>query len=204
MQTVGLLISAILQVILVSIIPFIWWLAFGRKEANFFKWLGFKKPVINNKVRYVIIFVTTILFLTIPLFLLISHNFINKSGLATIQFYGQGASALFPALIYAFIQTGLSEEIFFKGFLTKRLINKFGFQIGNGVQSLLFGLMHGGMFIFSLGLLKSLVIILLTGIAGWLLGWINEKESDGSIVSSWMLHGFVNYLASLVAMFAIL
>jgi uncharacterized protein len=165
MQTLNLLINAILQVILVSVIPFIWWLVFGRKEANFFKWLGLKKPVINNKVRYVIIFVTTVIFLSIPGFLII-HYFVNKSILATTQFYGQGASALLPALIYAFIQTGLSEEIFFKGFLTKRLISKFGFQIGNGVQSLLFGLMHGGMFIFSSGILKAFIIILFTGIAG--------------------------------------
>lgn len=172
-----------MQVILVSVIPFIWWLAFRRKEANFFKWLGLKKPVINNKCRYVIIFVTTVIFLSIPGFLII-HYFVNKSVLATTQFYGQGASALLPALIYAFIQTGLSEEIFFKGFLTKRLISKLGFHIGNGVQGLLFGLMHGGMFIFSSGILKAFIIILFTGIAGWLMGWINEKESDGSIVSS--------------------
>ena len=182
---------------------FIWWVIFGRKEANFFKWLGFKKPVIQNKVRYVIIFVTTVIFLSIPSFLIVPF-FIDKSVLATTQFYGQGASILVPASIYAFLQTGLSEELFFKGFLTKRLIRKFGFQVGNGLQSLLFGLMHGAMFVSSSGILGAIFIILLTGIAGWLMGWINEKESDGSIVSSWLLHGFVNYLASIFAMFTIL
>ena len=39
-------------------------------------------------------------------------------------------------------------------------------------------------------------VILFTWIAGWLMGWINEKESDGSIVTSWLLYFFVNYLAS--------
>ena len=34
--------------------------------------------------------------------------------------------------------------------------------------------------------------------------WINEKRSDGSIVSSWLLHGFVNYLASTFVMFTIM
>ena len=35
--------------------------------------------------------------------------------------------------------------------------------------------------------------------------WINEKRSDDSIASSWLLHGFVNYyLASTFAMFTIL
>ena len=78
--------------------------------------------------------------------------------LATNQFYGQGGKALIPALIYAFLQTSLSEEIFFKGFLTKRFVNKFGFQIGNGLQSLLFGLMHGAMLISSSGLLGASLV----------------------------------------------
>lgn len=203
MQIISLLISAILQVILFSIIPFVWWLIFGRKEAHFFKWLGFKKPVIKNKVRYVIVFAITVISLSIPSFLIVPY-FIDKSVLATTQFYGQGVSALIPALIYAFLQTGLSEELFFKGFLTKRLIHKFGFQVGNGLQSLIFGLMHGIMFVSSAGILGAMIIILLTGIAGWLMGWINEKESDGSIVSSWLLHGFVNFLASVIVAFNIL
>ena len=42
------------------------------------------------------------------------------------------------------IQTGLSEEILFRGFLGKRLIAKFGFAVGNVVQGLLFGTLHGG------------------------------------------------------------
>lgn len=203
MQIFSLLISAILQVILFSIIPFVWWLIFGRKEASFFEWLGFKKPVIKNKVRYFMIFVTTIMFLLIPSFLIVPY-FVDKSVLATTQFYGQGATALVPALIYAFVQTSLSEEIFFRGFLTKRLILQFGFHIGNGIQGLLFGLLHGVMFVSSAGIVGAIIIVLLTGIAGWLMGWINEKESDGSIVSSWLLHGFVNFLASIFAMFVIL
>lgn len=203
MQIFSLLISAILQVILFSIIPFVWWLIFGRKEASFFEWLGFKQPVIKYKVRYFIIFVTTIMFLAIPSFLIVPY-FIDKSVLATTQFYGQGVTALVPALIYAFLQTSLSEEIFFRGFLTKRLNRKFGFQIGNGLQGLLFGLLHGVMFVSSAGIWGAIFIIILTGIAGWLMGWINEKESDGSIVSSWLLHGFVNFLASIFAMFVIL
>lgn len=203
MQIIGLLISGILQVILVSIIPFIWWLIFGRKENSFFKWLGFKKPIIRNKIKYVVTFVATIICLSIPSFLIIPH-FVDKSVLATAQFYGEGASALIPALIYAFLQTGLSEELFFKGFLTKRLVHKFGFQVGNGIQSLLFGLMHGIFFVSHTGILGVVIIIILTGMGGWLMGWINEKQSDGSIVSSWLLHGCVNFLASIFAMFTIL
>lgn len=203
MQIISLLISAIWQAILFSIIPFIWWLIYGRKEKSLFEWLGFKKPIIKNKIKYALTFVTTIIVLLIPSLLIIPF-FIDKSIMATSQFSGQGVSALAPALIYAFLQTGFSEELFFRGFLTKRLINKFGFQVGNAVQSSLFGLMHGLMFISKVGILGVIITILLTGTVGWLMGWINEKQSNGSIVSSWLLHGCANTLASIIAIFNII
>lgn len=36
------------------------------------------------------------------------------------------------------------------------------------------------------------------------MGWINEKQSDGSIVPSWLLHGLANLIASIIAMFNLL
>ena len=104
-------------------------------------------------------------------------------------------------LIYSFFQTGLSEEIFFRGFLTKRLINKFGFQLGNSIQGFLFGLLHGALFMMLLNPLQLIIIILITGVAGYLLGWINEKQSNGSIISSWLIHGIVNTISSTWALF---
>lgn len=203
MQIIGLLISSILQLIMMSIIPFLWWIISRKKECGFFKWVGLKQPIIRNKTKYVITFIVTIVLLSVPSFLIIPL-FIDKSFMATSQFLGKGASALIPALIYAFLQTGFSEELFFRGFLTKRLICKFGFDVGNFIQGLLFGIMHGIMFISKAGLLGAIIIILLTGIVGWLMGWINEKQSDGSIISSWLLHGCANTLASLIAMFNII
>lgn len=117
MQIINLLSSAILQAILFTMIPFFWWLICGRKRSGFFKWLGFKKPMVRNKTKYVITFVFTIILLAIPSFLIIPL-FVDKSTMATSQFSGQGISALFPALIYGFLQTGFSEELFFRGFLT--------------------------------------------------------------------------------------
>lgn len=200
---INLLISAVLQAILFSIIPFIWWLIFGRKQKSFFEWLGFKKLIIKDKTKYSITFVSTVIILLVPS-LFIVPLFIDKSTMATSQFSGQGFSALIPALIYAFLQTGFSEELFFRGFLTKRLVNKFGFQLGNIIQSSLFGLMHGLMFVSVAGLLGALITILITGMVGWLMGWINEKQSNGSIISSWLLHGCANTLASIIAMFNII
>ncbi|OAB25524.1 hypothetical protein PMSD_27610 [Paenibacillus macquariensis subsp. defensor] len=85
--------------------------------------------------------------------------------------------------------------------MTKRLIHKLGFHVGNVVQGLLFGLMHGILFISAAGILGAFIIIVITGIGGWLMGWINEKQSEGSMISSWLLHGCANTLASIIVMF---
>ncbi|TYQ15435.1 UNVERIFIED_CONTAM: CAAX prenyl protease-like protein [Acetivibrio alkalicellulosi] len=202
MQSINMLLSAIVQIVLFSLIPFIWWLFTVRKHTGFLKWIGFKKPIIENKGKYIASCLVIIVFFII-LFLIVPF-LVENSNLATAQFTGQGAKALIPALIYAFLQTGLSEEIFFRGFLTKRLTGKFGFKVGNTVQGMLFGLLHGIMFLSLVGPFRSIIIIIFTGVLGSLMGWINEKQSGGSIVSSWLLHGGANICVSIVAMFSVL
>lgn len=200
MQTIMLAISSSIQVIIMSIIPFIWWALKGRKDSNFFYWIGLRKIEINNKSKYITTFLGIIIFFSITSIFtlkLVSGN----PNVATSQFAGKGISALVPVIIYAFIQTGLSEEIFFRGFLAKRLINKFDFNIGNLIQAFLFGLLHGIMFISISNLFITIAIILFTGAIGWFMGMINEKLSGGSILSSWLLHGIANVISSMIAMF---
>lgn len=64
---------------------------------------------------------------------------------ATVQqsYTGQGAAAILPILLFGMIQTGLSEEILFRGFILKRLSKKLGFQWANFLQALIFGVIHG-------------------------------------------------------------
>lgn len=202
MQIISGLISAIIQIVIFSSLPFIWWVFTAREKTGFLIWIGLRKPIIENKRKYITscVFITglfTALFLGIPFL-------VDNSNMATSQFAGQGARAIIPALIYAYLQTGLSEEIFFRGFLAKRLIGKLGFMIGNTVQGMIFGLIHGIMFLSSVGLVRGITIIVLTGILGILMGWINEKQSDGSIVSSWLLHSIANLCVSVVSMFSII
>lgn len=200
MNIINLLLSSLLQILLFAIIPFTWWWICNRKKYGFFKWLGIKKPIIQNKIKYSMIFILLIVFL-IVLSIFVVPFFADKSIMATAQFSGQGIAALIPALIYAFLQTAFSEELFFRGFLAKRLIYKFGFNVGNTLQSLLFGSMHGILFISKAGLFHTAIIVLFTAFLGFMMGWINEKQSKGSIVSSWLLHGCFNTLASIIAMF---
>lgn len=203
MEIISTFISAIIQVILFSSIPFFWWVIFGRKQAGFFKWIGLKKPKIKTKQVYSTLCIVTILLFSCMSFVLIPM-FSNLTELATSRFSGQGSKGIISALLYAFIQTGLSEEILFRGFLGKRIANKFGFAIGNTIQAILFGSLHGIMLFPAVGIGKSIIIIIFTGGIGWIMGYINERQSDGSILPSWCLHGIGNTISSILSLFNLL
>lgn len=76
--------------------------------------------------------------------------------------------------------------------------------MANGIQSILFGLLHGIMFFRFIGIMKSILIILFTGMVAYAMGYVNEKKANGSIFPSWFIHALSNLFASLVAMFSIL
>ena len=197
-QIFNTIINSIIQVIFFSIIPLIWWLVTARKKESFFKWIGLKKIVINGSMLK---FITLILIISVGYIFLISiimSELVSKTDIATNQFYKQGWVALPSILFYAVIQTGLSEEIFFRGFLGKRLINKYNFLVGNTVQAIMFGLLHGIPFGFATNnILVTILLTLLPGAFGWFQGWINEKYSSGSIIPSWIIHSLMNILSAL-------
>lgn len=191
--------SGILQVILVSLVPFIWWLVTARKKENFFKWLGLKGWGENKPLGYIVLI--AVFFLVISL---VPLYFLRGTETATSRFAGLGAAGIPAALAYAIIQTGLSEEIFFRGFLLKRIANKFGFVAGNIIQALLFGLMHGAMFFSLVSLPFAAGITLLTGAVAYCFGWVNEKKAGGSILPSWCIHALSNIAASFIALFSLI
>jgi len=194
------LISAILQVMLFSVIPFIWWLCTARKKQPFLTWIGLQKPIVLHKGRYAMYIVLSIFALFVPSFALIFF-YIDRSLLAANQFVGLGATAVIPALFYAIIQTGLSEELLFRGFLLKRVMKTFGFQVGNVVQSFVFGCVHGAMLWSVLPLHVILLVVLTTALAGYVMGWVNERIAGGSIIASWSIHSIVNFIAACLYMF---
>ena len=168
--------NSIIQIIIFSLIPFLWWLITSRKKMNFFEWIGLKKVnnIKENKL-FAWIFSVLVLFLIISVFILYSLKNVN---IASSEFTGLGIKSLPSILIYAIFNTSLPEEILFRGFLLKRIGNKFGFIVSNGIQSLLFGCIHGIIFFSAVGILKSIVITLFTGMIGWIIGYINEKKLE--------------------------
>lgn len=173
-----------------------------KKKENFFKWIGLKRIEKENmKVSLTGTLVISILFMLVSILTL---YMIKDVETATSEFKGSGISGLLPALVYAVFNTSLPEEIFFRGFLQKRLSNKFGYLIANTIQSALFGLMHGIMFFSLTGVLKTVMLILFTGTVAFAMGYINEKKANGSIIPSWIIHALSNIFSSVIAMFSII
>ena len=199
---VNKIISSVMQIILFSLIPLIWWLITARKKESFFKWIGLKKIEKENKKSSVVNMLPIAISYLIVSFITI--YLIKDIETATSEFAGMGVSALLPALIYAIFNTALPEEILFRGFLLKRIASKFGYMIANIIQSTIFGLLHGFMFFYVLGIVKTIVIIFFTGIIAFAMGYINEKKANGSILPSWFIHALSNIFASIIAMFSLI
>jgi len=193
------LLGSVFQVILFSVIPFIWWVITSRKKENFLKWIGLKK--LKKESSMVSTLIITVAATLIYCILTSSYVIKNLEGVttATSQFAGQSYIGIAAALAYGYLRTGLSEELVFRGFLLKRLSSKFGYVIGNILQALLFGLLHGVPFgIATKNIGVMIVLTLLPGAFGYFQGWLNEKRFGGSIIPSWILHGTINFISAVL------
>lgn len=190
------LLGSMVQVIIFLLIPGIWWLLTARNEQNFGHWIGFRKFKGGKSLAIWILF-TIIGFWFVGSAELYS---LKNVATATSAFTGLGISALPAIIVYAVFHTSLTEELLFRGFLLKRLSHKFGFALGNAVQALLFGLIHG-VLLYSVGAGAAGVVSVTAFAASiaWAMGYINEKKASGSIYPGWIIHGTVNIIAGLCA-----
>lgn len=190
-----------MQIFLFSLVPLIWWLATARKKELFFSWVGLKKIKHENRKESIIVMliiaVSYIVISSIIIYL------IKDVETAVSEFNGMGIKGLLPALIYSVFNTSLPEELLFRGFLLKRLANKFGYMSANIIQSVIFGLLHGVMFFNVLDVARVLLIVFFIGIIAFSMGYLNEKKANGSILPSWFIHALSNIFASIVAMFSL-
>lgn len=193
-----------------SIVPVIWWFFRHRKEEGFFRWIGIFKPQLNSKWWVLLLFaVLYYFFYNFDFTQFVDSKTLayieNSSSVSSNAFAGIGAAAVLPALIENFIANGVAEEIFYRGFLCKRLCKKAGVVKGIILQAVLFGLMHNILYVLAgldVGLWYHALTFIFTGTGALLLGWLNEKIFNGSIIPSIMLHGAGNFIASMLVAFA--
>ena len=195
------LVGAIAQVLFLSLLPLAVWYVTARKKESFFSWIGLKKPICKNKISTAL---TAIVMTILYIAAMTTCTKLLPDGVTTVgsQFAGGGLGALPAAFFYSFVRTALSEEILFRGFVLRLIRNKAGFTAGNTVQALLFGLVHGIPFgIITNSILAFVLLTMLPGLFGWYQGWLNEKQCEGSIVPSWLLHGSINFITAVLSLF---
>lgn len=205
-------IGALVNVIIFSAIPFVWWVIRHRKETSFFKWIGLYKPELKSKWWMVLIF--AIVYYVVYNFDF--TQFISEESMQVVEssdsvsanvYTGIGMAAIIPALIQNFIANGVAEELLYRGFLNKRLCGKFGKVPGIIIQSVLFGLMHNGLYLLAgvpVAMDFHIAMFLFTGTAGLLLAWLDEKIYNGSIIPSILLHGLGNFIGSMRVAFLLM
>ncbi len=196
---VSQLFSAVLQVLVLAAIPFFWYLVTHRRAAGFLRWIGLHRAG-RFPVKYVLgIFAGFLAVTALPYLWLYRTGSLTYSGftLDAYREYGWSPLTIGTILVWAVVQTSLSEEIFFRGFLAKRLSHVLGSRPGCAVQGLLFGLIHLPA-IWGRGLLPAVTVVGLTGGVGFALAWLSREKAEGSILYGWMVHAAVNLISPVV------
>jgi membrane protease YdiL (CAAX protease family) len=194
------LIGSAIQLVIFGAVPFIWWFFTARHKENFFNWIGLKKIDHSKGVLFPTI-ITAIVFMILGYSTL---YMIRDVKTAAASYAGQGTAGIPVVIIYSLIHTSLSEELLFRGFLLKRISDKFGFTAGNFIQAVLFGMLHGIMFFEYTGIVRAFIIVLFTGAIGFVMGYINEKKANGSILPSWFIHFICNLFTGMLSLFSVL
>mgnify|MGYP002360434501 FL=1 len=205
-QLINDFISAILQVSIFTLIPFAFFLFRKDKTVTFFKYIGLYKPTAKS---IALVLVVILISITSMISVALANDGIKQAMLApesvTGKFKAMGFNSLtiVSLLIMAIIKTSLSEEIFFRGFVGKRLINKLGFKRGNLIQAVIFGLVHLLLFWFltKTTVLPLIVITVFSTLMGWIIGYIKEKYANGSIIPGWVAHGLGNTISYFIIAF---
>ena len=199
--------STILQILLFTLIPFLVYLISKRSVKEFFIYIGFK-PTTHK--AYSLGFLLSLL-LALPILALTLVNpeykaiMIDPGSISgAIRNTGFSGEAIATILIVAIFKTSLAEEILFRGFIAKRLINITNFQIGNIIQAVLFGILHVFIFVsISKSILLLTLIFLFPAAFAYFIVYLNEKVGDGSIIPGWIAHGSANFISYNVVAFLI-
>jgi len=117
---------------------------------------------------------------------------------ATLYYYAHLGLSV-PSILSAFLNetffTALGEEAFFRGLLGGWLMRRFGFVVGNTLQTLIFLLPHLPILFVASSFWPLLVFPVLLG---WLNGWLRYKSD--SILPGMLIHAVGNTISDVLAM----
>ncbi len=204
---VNTFISAFGQVIVFSLIPFIVYLISKKKAKGFFSYIGLKRS--NAKANGLALLL--MIAIATPILLIASADPDFRSALLApssvsgrFRAMGFGLESSIALLLIAVIKTGLSEEIFFRGFVAKRLIAVTSFRTGNMIQAIIFGAIHTLLFLnLTDNLLFLVSSFVMPAIGAYIKVYLNEKMAGGSIVPGWIAHASSNLVAYSIIAFVL-
>lgn len=202
------IVSTILQVLVFCLVPFIFFLFRKDKEVTFFRYVGLYKP---NAKSVLFALATVFIFLAGGVGIMLIDENIKQmlttppTVTGTIRAMGFSAEAIMVLLLIALFKTSFAEEVLFRGFIGRRLIDKFDFVVGNTAQALVFGAVHLLLFlaIAKVAVSALLFVFALSTAAGWVVGYIKEKIGNGSIIPGWIAHGAGNTISYFIIAFVI-
>lgn len=199
MNLISEIIGAIFQILFFTLIPFMVYLVKKKTTKGFLDYIGLKK---STKKANLLAIATSLLFASSLLLLAVfSEEFrqlVHNPTSVTGKFKAMGFSfsAVIILLIMAIFKTALAEEILFRGFIAKRLISIAGYQNGNIIQAVLFGIIHTVIFALATKNLFFLAIIFIVpAIGAYISVYLNEKVANGSIIPGWISHALGNVLS---------
>ena len=191
MDAVGtLLVGMPAQVAVFTLVPLAWWLNASRPEGSFLRWLGFRG--VREGGDPLVLGAAVIAML----------GFLGSAllGRAAAPIEGNGYFAWLAIALAAIVQTALSDEIFFRGFMLGWLSGKRGGPAtANLVQAVASGLVRlVALWMFvEHGLAPSLAAFALGFAPALMVGWVRQRT--GSLLLPWAAHGAGNLLAAAVA-----
>lgn len=187
-------IGVIFNILLFSIIPFVWYLIREKSSKGFVRSIGIYKPPKINLVVTILVITTVYLITLSTNVLVIKLGYSERSIVDTHDFT---LITFFIYLLLYGLKTGIAEEIFFRGFVAKKLIKNLGFSKGNVAQAVVFALPH---FVIrgSASLVDIIVRIINAFLLGYTFGYIIDRKSNGSIIPVMISHILINMISSLI------
>jgi membrane protease YdiL (CAAX protease family) len=118
----------------------------------------------------------------------------TREGSAQRQFVGLGfgQAAVVSALLYGVVQTGLTEELLFRGLIAGSLSRRLSVLWANVAQAFIFLLPHLLLLQVMPEAWGMLPVVFLGALV---LGWLRIKS--GSIIGPWLVHGAANVTVAL-------
>lgn len=130
MEPTSAVAAAVLQVLVFAVIPFVTYLATRRRWRGFLRYVGLRACSQPALLYAVGVFLVTAAMLVV-VYAVPSLRSVHLAGTSTAGQIAQLAitpASIFVIVVVSFIQTGLSEELLFRGFVAKRLIARLGFE----------------------------------------------------------------------------